>query len=198
MQAWFPGDDLLAPAARRRGLPIGNLTSQWLANLYLEPLGKRGQRPLTVAGVGKQEFFRGGGGVSLSQIAVSVPPSLRPSVFLLDSNVRGYTVFVRKRGVIPMGRLFAKIRTLVGDEKYVVGEHAVERLDERGILEWQIIAGFKDARLIVERPRAKPNPVVEVLEVLPDGTEVKAVWSDLVHSGVAKLITVHFFDEGAT
>jgi hypothetical protein len=33
---WFPGDDLLA-AARRRGLPIGNLTSQFWANCYLNP-----------------------------------------------------------------------------------------------------------------------------------------------------------------
>ena len=34
---WFPGDDLLA-AARPRGLPIGNLTSQFWANCYLHPL----------------------------------------------------------------------------------------------------------------------------------------------------------------
>ena len=32
---WFPGDDLLTPAERRRGLPIGNLTSQWFANWYM-------------------------------------------------------------------------------------------------------------------------------------------------------------------
>jgi retron-type reverse transcriptase len=34
----FPGDDLFAPFNRRRGLPIGNLTSQFFANLYLDPL----------------------------------------------------------------------------------------------------------------------------------------------------------------
>jgi len=34
----FPGDDLLTPQSRRRGLPIGNLTSQWFANLYLNRL----------------------------------------------------------------------------------------------------------------------------------------------------------------
>ena len=34
---YFPGDDLLA-ALRPRGLPIGNLTSQFLANVYLNPL----------------------------------------------------------------------------------------------------------------------------------------------------------------
>jgi retron-type reverse transcriptase len=31
----FPGDDLFEPWRRRRGLPIGNLTSQFFANLYL-------------------------------------------------------------------------------------------------------------------------------------------------------------------
>ena len=34
----FPGDDLLTPIERRRGLPIGNLTSQFFANLYLNGL----------------------------------------------------------------------------------------------------------------------------------------------------------------
>jgi len=34
----FAGDDLLTPLERRRGLPIGNLTSQFSANLYLDPL----------------------------------------------------------------------------------------------------------------------------------------------------------------
>jgi RNA-directed DNA polymerase len=34
----FPGDDLFAPYERRRGLPIGNLTSQWFANIFLDPL----------------------------------------------------------------------------------------------------------------------------------------------------------------
>jgi RNA-directed DNA polymerase len=34
---YFPGDDLFANT-RPRGLPIGNLTSQWWANCYLSPL----------------------------------------------------------------------------------------------------------------------------------------------------------------
>lgn len=32
---YFPGDDLLTPVTRRRGLPIGNLTSQFFANIFL-------------------------------------------------------------------------------------------------------------------------------------------------------------------
>jgi len=33
---YFLGDDLLTPLERRKGLPIGNLTSQFFANLYLD------------------------------------------------------------------------------------------------------------------------------------------------------------------
>lgn len=35
---YFPGDGLFTPGSRRRGLPIGNLTSQWFANWYLNDL----------------------------------------------------------------------------------------------------------------------------------------------------------------
>ena len=33
---YYPGDDLFTPFERRRGLPIGNLTSQLFANVYLD------------------------------------------------------------------------------------------------------------------------------------------------------------------
>ncbi len=36
VHAYFPGDDLFTPHQRRRGLPIGNLTSQFFANVYLD------------------------------------------------------------------------------------------------------------------------------------------------------------------
>ncbi len=35
---WYEGDDLFTPFQRRRGLPIGNLTSQWFANWMLNDL----------------------------------------------------------------------------------------------------------------------------------------------------------------
>ncbi len=38
VNAYFPGDDLFTPFERRRGLPIGNLTSQFFANVYLDAL----------------------------------------------------------------------------------------------------------------------------------------------------------------
>jgi retron-type reverse transcriptase len=38
VQQRFAGDDLFTPSQRRRGLPIGNQTSQFFANVYLDPL----------------------------------------------------------------------------------------------------------------------------------------------------------------
>ena len=46
---WFPGDDLLA-VNRPRGLPIGNLTSQFWANCYLNPLDHFVKRELHCVG----------------------------------------------------------------------------------------------------------------------------------------------------
>ena len=46
---YFPGDDLLA-ALRPRGLPIGNLTSQFWANVYLNPLDHFVKRELKCPG----------------------------------------------------------------------------------------------------------------------------------------------------
>ncbi len=38
VNSYYPGDDLFTPYGRRRGLPIGNLTSQFFANVYLDGL----------------------------------------------------------------------------------------------------------------------------------------------------------------
>lgn len=43
--AWFPGDDLFA-ICRPRGLPIGNLTSQFWSNCYLHPFDQFVKREL--------------------------------------------------------------------------------------------------------------------------------------------------------
>ena len=61
-----------------------------------------------------------------------------------------------------MGVLFDTIRRLVGEEKYLVGQHAADRLDERGIMEWQAVVGLADGDLLAEMPTATPNPKVEV------------------------------------
>ncbi len=59
---------------------------------------------------------------------------------------------------------------------------------------WQITTGVEHARLIVERPGDKPNPIVESERILADGTPVKAVWAYLRSTDRALLVTVRFFD----
>jgi len=64
-------------------------------------------------------------------------------------------------------------------------------------MEWQAVAGLLEyGELVAERPGSLPNPSVEVLESLPDGTKINCIWSVLSRTGVAKLVTVHFFDQG--
>jgi retron-type reverse transcriptase len=46
---YFPGDSLFTPFERRRGLPIGNQTSQFFANVYLNPLDHFALRELRPA-----------------------------------------------------------------------------------------------------------------------------------------------------
>jgi hypothetical protein len=94
-----------------------------------------------------------------------------------------------------MGRLFSKVCELVAEERYLVGLHATERLEERGIMEWQVVAGLAEGQLVRERLQSRPNPVVEVRETLPEGTDVLAVWAYLSGSDAAKLVTVHFLDK---
>ncbi|MCK6484022.1 MAG: RNA-directed DNA polymerase [Phycisphaerae bacterium] len=49
-ETYFPGDDLFTPSERRRGLPIGNLTSQFWANVYLHGLDHFVKRGLGCGG----------------------------------------------------------------------------------------------------------------------------------------------------
>lgn len=94
-----------------------------------------------------------------------------------------------------LGQLSDKIKHLVMTDRYIVGAHAVERLDERHVLEWQIVHGIDAATILRERLHDRPNPSIELEQVLADGTSVKVIWSHVTALDVAKLVTVHFFDE---
>ena len=93
-----------------------------------------------------------------------------------------------------MGALFNTVRRLVMHGRYLVGQHASERLEERLILEWQVVDGVENAVVIAENPQDQPSPTVEVRQTLADGTQVKVVWSHVISDDIAKLVTVHFFD----
>jgi len=47
---WFKGDDLFSPIERKRGLPIGNLTSQFWANVYMNAFDHFVKETLSVSG----------------------------------------------------------------------------------------------------------------------------------------------------
>lgn len=94
-----------------------------------------------------------------------------------------------------MGKLFEKLQALVKTGRYIVGQHAAERLDERKVLEWQVVDGLDEAQLIAERPNATPNPAVETRQWLADGTQVQVVWSHLAAADLAKLVTVYFLGD---
>lgn len=93
-----------------------------------------------------------------------------------------------------MGKLFERIREAVKQDRFLVAWHADERFEERGVTDWQVVAGLENAELIRERPRSKPNPSIIVRQVLTDGSEVEVVWSWLAETGRAKLVTVYFPD----
>ena len=63
-----------------------------------------------------------------------------------------------------MGRLFDAIRQLLSEGKYVVGQHASERLEERGIMAWlthkgKVYASLEAARAThVEAPNEAFRP----------------------------------------
>ncbi|MCI0366481.1 MAG: hypothetical protein L0Y44_06130 [Phycisphaerales bacterium] len=93
-----------------------------------------------------------------------------------------------------MGELFEKVRRAVRENRYLFSDHADNALRDRALVHWYILQGLDRGKLLIERPKARPNPVVEVEQLLPDGTSVKAVWAYLPDLDFAKLVTVHFFD----
>jgi hypothetical protein len=91
-----------------------------------------------------------------------------------------------------MTRLLNKIRQAVGDDRIIISNHADDRLRERKIELWQVVSGVEHAILMKERPCARPLPVVEVRQLLADGTPVTVVWGWAEAQRIAKLVTVHF------
>ena len=72
-----------------------------------------------------------------------------------------------------MEKFFDQICWAVEQDRFFVAWHADERCEEREITAWQLVAGLREAELIRERPRSKPNPSVVVRQVLEDGSEVE-------------------------
>ncbi len=93
-----------------------------------------------------------------------------------------------------MTALANSIVSLVQGGHFLIGAHAVKRLEQRGILEWQVVAAMDHPTFLTDRPDGVPHPVAEFKLLLPDGIEIKAVWALLPISQQAKLVTVHFLE----
>ena len=96
--------------------------------------------------------------------------------------------------LLEMGQLLEDVRRAVRVGRYVFSDHADNMLRERGIMHWQVVEDVEQAQLLSERSGTTPNPTVELEQMLPDGTSVKAVWAFIEALDLAKLVTVHFFD----
>ena len=81
----FTGDDLFTPFERRRGLPIGNLTSQFFSNLYLDGFDHfckevlRGERVCAVRGRLRALPRRSGAARGVAPTDRAVPGGQAPS-----------------------------------------------------------------------------------------------------------------------
>ena len=84
------------------------------------------------------------------------------------------------------------IRQAVREGRFLVSVHARERLAERKVRLWQVEAGLETAAITEIRPDDEPNPSIVVEATLPDGTPATVVWSWMVASRQAKLVTVYF------
>jgi hypothetical protein len=93
--------------------------------------------------------------------------------------------------------LLEKIRDAVREERYRVSLHVQERLEERALELWQIVAGLETGQVVASNPRGRPNPTVIVRHELPDGAEVEAVWAWLRTSRQALLVTTYLTRESA-
>ena len=117
------------------------------------------------------------------------------NIFCIDSSgISGILLTTIPPAFIPPGvaQLVDDIRSAIDAERFIVSNHADDRLRERLIELWQITSSFEDGILIAERPSGTPNPSVVLDQTLPDGTTVRVVWSYVVSSGIAVLVTVHF------
>lgn len=107
---WFPGDDLLA-ATRPRGLPIGNLTSQFWANCYLNPFDHFVKRELGCQAYlrfvddfllfsnDKDELWRWHTAVTqrLSRFRLTLHPHAQPRPVSKGISFLGFRIFPHRR-----------------------------------------------------------------------------------------------------
>ncbi|MBN1347718.1 MAG: RNA-directed DNA polymerase [Phycisphaerae bacterium] len=156
---YYPGDDLFAPCERRRGLPIGNMTSQFWANVYLHGLDsfvKRGLRrkgyvryvdDFLIFGDDKRDLWATRGRVIeyLQRLRLRIHedraqprPTRRPSRFL------GYRCWPRHRYLSKENIRRFRRRGRAMQRRYAAGEMGWEEVKAR-LCSWNAHAATADS-----------------------------------------------------
>ena len=148
---YFPGDDLFTPTERRRGIPIGNQTSQFFSNVYLDPLDHFIKDRLAIKGYVRyvddilvysddkshladvQEQIR----VFLLQLRLRLHPK-KNVIFPVKEGIRflGYRVYPTHR-LLPkenVRRFCRRLRVML--ENYAAGRVTMAEVTPR-IMSWQ-------------------------------------------------------------
>lgn len=129
---YFPGDDLFTPHERRRGLPIGNLTSQFFANVYLNAFDHFVKQTLRM-----EKYVRYVDDFALFGDDPDRLATARPEIesFLTDLRVRIHPVksqlFETKRGANFMGFRVFSDRIRVRTENLRRARRRLKRLQQR-------------------------------------------------------------------
>ncbi|GAB4579785.1 MAG: RNA-directed DNA polymerase [Anaerolineales bacterium] len=137
---YFPGDDLFS-VLRPRGLPIGNLTSQFWANVYLNPFDHFVKRELNAPYVRYVDDFLLFGDdktglwewkqaieARLAQFRLTIHPGAHPHPVLEGFPFLGFTIFPQKRRLKRRKGIHfqRKLRELIA--AYAVGEIPLEKI----------------------------------------------------------------------
>jgi len=132
VQHWFGGDNLFTPSERRRGIPIGNQTSQFFANVFLDPLDHFVKERLRIPGYtryvddfllfsdSKQQL--GEAKAQIAEFLVGLRLRLHPrkcTVFPVSQGIRflGYRVFPTHRLLVKdnVRRFRRRVRAMQAD-----------------------------------------------------------------------------------
>jgi RNA-directed DNA polymerase len=138
---YFPGDDLFA-VDRPRGLPIGNLTSQFWANVYLNPFDHFVKRTLRCQGyvryvddfllfaTDKDTLWRWKQAVQarLAELRLTIHPETHPRPVAEGISFLGFTIFPQRRRLKRRKGLYfqRKLRRLMAG--YHTGEVPLEQV----------------------------------------------------------------------
>ena len=95
---------------------------------------------------------------------------------------------------MPQMKLVDAIRQAVAAGRWGLSSHAKKRIEQRGIVSWQLEAGLEGGSVTDVRPTDEPNPSIEVEQELADGTRVNVAWSYVILYDEALVVTAHFFD----